>query len=254
MRISPDNYIPRQHKALLRQNHMLNTHLPHFKVLYPLLMTKLTYQFRLFSRSNILIGHEVVGHHYYLLRVKDLIYPCSSELSNSDGGGNVIGQNKVYPGVYEFARSQLLFVGVGMITSSMTLSRIPISIASAVADLPIWWVLVGLLTFYFAVGFLMDAFSVVAMTIPILLPTLKVLEIDFVWFGIIIVLITMITQLTPPVGLAIFTVKAAAGDMLTFQSIFKGVTIFWIPMIAVLILLLLFPEIVLFLPRMMKGG
>ena len=88
------------------------------------------------------------------------------------------------------------------------------------------------------------------LTVPIFFPLVNSLGFDPVWFGIIVVVVTEISLITPPVGLNVFVLKSVVGDVTT-ATIFKGVTPFWMMDIVRLILLLLFPTLVLFLPSQM---
>ena len=73
---------------------------------------------------------------------------------------------------------------------------------------------------------------------------------DPVWFGIIVVVVTEISLITPPVGLNVFVLKGVVGDVST-RTIFQGVTPFWVVDILRLILLVALPWLVLFLPNSM---
>ena len=73
---------------------------------------------------------------------------------------------------------------------------------------------------------------------------------DPVWFGIIVVVVTEISLITPPVGLNVFVLKGVVGDVST-ATIFRGVTPFWIVDIFRLALLVAVPSLVLFLPNSM---
>ena len=85
---------------------------------------------------------------------------------------------------------------------------------------------------------------------PIFFPLVTSLGFDPVWFGIIVVVVTEISLITPPVGLNVFVLKGVVGDVST-GTIFRGVTPFWMMDIVRLILLLVFPTLVLFLPSQM---
>jgi TRAP-type C4-dicarboxylate transport system permease large subunit len=88
------------------------------------------------------------------------------------------------------------------------------------------------------------------LTVPIFFPLVTSLGFDPIWFGIIVVVVTEISLITPPVGLNVFVLKGVIGDVST-ATIFKGVTPFWIVDIIRLALLVFIPSIVLFLPNSM---
>jgi TRAP-type C4-dicarboxylate transport system permease large subunit len=88
------------------------------------------------------------------------------------------------------------------------------------------------------------------LTVPIFFPLVTSLGFDPIWFGIIVVVVTEISLITPPVGLNVFVLKGVIGDVST-ATIFKGVTPFWIVDIIRLALLVFIPSIILFLPNSM---
>jgi C4-dicarboxylate transporter DctM subunit len=92
--------------------------------------------------------------------------------------------------------------------------------------------------------------SMLLLTVPIFFPLVTSLGFDPIWFGIIVVVVTEISLITPPVGLNVFVLKGVIGDVST-ATIFKGVTPFWIVDIIRLALLVFIPSIVLFLPNSM---
>jgi len=146
----------------------------------------------------------------------------------------------------------LIMAGIGMLNASMALSKIPMVMADFVADLtvPHWVILIGILLMYLVFGFIMNIVAVVMLTIPILLPTLIALGFDLIWFGVLIVLVVMIGQLTPPVGVVCFIVKGMAPDM-SLGDVFKGVTPLWIALIVGLLIIAFWPQIALFLPNLL---
>jgi TRAP-type C4-dicarboxylate transport system permease large subunit len=88
------------------------------------------------------------------------------------------------------------------------------------------------------------------LTVPIFFPLVTSLGFDPIWFGIIVVVVTEISLITPPVGLNVFVLKGVIGDVST-ATIFKGVTPFWIVDIIRLALLVFIPSIILYLPNSM---
>lgn len=105
---------------------------------------------------------------------------------------------------------------------------------------------------YIILGAIMDSMSMIVVTIPVLLPTLELMGFDLIWFGVIIVLLVEISMISPPVGMNCFVLNGVAKD-LDIGSIFRGALIFMLPIIALIILLSIFPEIALFIPNAVKG-
>lgn len=85
-------------------------------------------------------------------------------------------------------------------------------------------------------------------TIPIFYPTMMSLGFDPIWFGVIAVI--LMGMITPPVGMNVFVVKGIAQDV-PMSTIFKGVLPFWFAMVVCLMLLVIFPQIVLFIRQAM---
>jgi len=107
-----------------------------------------------------------------------------------------------------------------------------------------------ILLVYIVLGCLFESLSMLLLTVPIFFPLVVSLGFDPVWFGIIVVVVTEISLITPPVGLNVFVLKGVLGDVST-ATIFKGVTPFWVVDIIRLLLLTLVPWLVLVLPKSM---
>ncbi len=101
-------------------------------------------------------------------------------------------------------------------------------------------------------GMFLDSLGIMLLTLPIFLPMLEGASIDLIWFGIIMVKLLEIGLLTPPVGLNVFVVKGVLKDVVSTQAIFLGVTWFILADLVTLTLLMLFPQIALFLPSLLR--
>jgi C4-dicarboxylate transporter DctM subunit len=111
--------------------------------------------------------------------------------------------------------------------------------------------IVFMIPIYFLAGCFMEMLAVVIISVPLFLPLMMRLGFDPIWFGVEIVLLTMVGLLTPPVGMSCYTVKAVAPDI-PLSVIFRG-AIWLVPALLVTSLLVLFfPDIALWLPRMMS--
>jgi C4-dicarboxylate transporter DctM subunit len=87
------------------------------------------------------------------------------------------------------------------------------------------------------------------LTLPIMIPVLTELGVNLIWFGILVVKLLEIGLITPPVGLNVFAAKTIAGDRISLEQIFTGVSWFLVCELIVLGLLVAFPQIALFLPK-----
>ncbi|MGJ8546020.1 MAG: TRAP transporter large permease [Sulfitobacter sp.] len=108
-------------------------------------------------------------------------------------------------------------------------------------------VLLMILLMYIALGCVFESLSMMVLTVPVFFPVISQLGFDPIWFGIVVVVVTEISLITPPVGLNVFIMKSVVQDVPT-ATIFKGVTPFWIVDILRLALIVLVPQVVLFMP------
>ncbi len=105
---------------------------------------------------------------------------------------------------------------------------------------------------YLFLGMFVDSVSLMVITLPFLLPIVRSLGIDGVWFGIVIIKLIEISAITPPVGLNLYAVLGST-DEVTSTQLFKGVLPFVFIEVCILVLLLIFPQIILWLPSLMMG-
>lgn len=118
-------------------------------------------------------------------------------------------------------------------------------------DLSVWTVVALVTLIYLVFGMLMDAPSLLAVSLPITHPVMTGLGFDPLWFGVYVIILAEIGAVTPPVGINCFVVKGAAGNLVTLEEIFKGLVPFMAACVAMLLLMLLFPDMALILPRSM---
>ena len=146
----------------------------------------------------------------------------------------------------------LLIAGATIFGHFLAISRIPFNVASWVAELnmPGFAVVLIIMLVYLIGGCFIDALALIMLTIPIFYPIIINLGYDPVWFGIIIVLVTQMGVITPPVGINVYVVAGIAKDI-RLETIFKGVLPFLIALIIGTIILIAVPQITLWLPRLM---
>ncbi|HKK33862.1 MAG TPA: TRAP transporter large permease, partial [Desulfomicrobiaceae bacterium] len=149
-----------------------------------------------------------------------------------------------------------LIAGATVFGKFLAVTRIPFDIASWISglNLPAIVVMAGIVLIYFLSGCFMDSLALVMLTIPIFFPVVTALGFDPIWFGIIIVLITELGVITPPVGINVYVVygvSTSIGANIELESIFRGILPFLAAILTGILLMMLFPEIVLFLPHLM---
>jgi tripartite ATP-independent transporter DctM subunit len=121
------------------------------------------------------------------------------------------------------------------------------------AALPAWVLLMALVALYIVLGMLMDPISMMVMTVPIVHPIVTGLGYDPIWFAIIMVKLIELGCITPPVGLNLFVVAGSGKGMVTTKQVYTGAIPFVCLELVTLMLLLVFPQITLWLPRVMMG-
>ncbi len=135
----------------------------------------------------------------------------------------------------------------------MAITRVPFELASWVGTLPLPpSAIMGLIILvYLFGGCFMDALAMIMLTVPIFYPVVQSLGFDPIWFGVIIVLVTEMGVITPPVGVNVYVVHGVAKDV-PLETIFKGVFPMLLALMVCNLLLMLFPQIALFLPGLMN--
>ena len=111
-------------------------------------------------------------------------------------------------------------------------------------------VLMMMLAIVIVLGFLMEQTAIMMITLPMFMPIVAALNFDPVWFAVLVLICLQIGQLTPPVGLALFTMKGVAPPEVTMGDIYRGAVPYVLLDIAVLALLIMVPAIVTFLPNL----
>ncbi|MDF1857093.1 TRAP transporter large permease subunit [Pseudooceanicola sp.] len=101
----------------------------------------------------------------------------------------------------------------------------------------------------FVLGFILDSFEIIFIVIPITAPVLLALDIDPIWLGVMVGVNLQTSFLTPPFGFALFYLRGVAPDSLPTSAIYRGIIPFVILQFIAIVLLFVFPQIVLWLPR-----
>jgi len=135
----------------------------------------------------------------------------------------------------------------------LAVTRLPFMIAEFAAGLPVspYVILAIVLVIYLLGGCFIDSLGFLVLTIPIFFPLGMALGFDPVWYSIILTMVTTMGAITPPVGVNIYVVKALAPDI-ELGTIFKSISFFLIACIVCIIILIMFPQIVLLIPNMLR--
>jgi C4-dicarboxylate transporter, DctM subunit len=134
----------------------------------------------------------------------------------------------------------------------LAVTRIPATLSGWVVTLPFpaWGIMLVIFFFFFIGGCFMDALGMILLTIPIFYPVAIAIGYDPIWFGVVIVLVTELGVITPPVGINVYVVSGIAKEV-PLEVIFKGAFPYVLALTAYLVIMLLFPQIALVLPSFM---
>ncbi len=146
----------------------------------------------------------------------------------------------------------IIVAGAVMFGHFLAVTRIPFELAEWLSGLPLpSWIIMGMIIlFYLFSGCFVDALALVLLTIPIFGPVVTGLGYDLIWFGVIIVVVTQMGVISPPVGVCVYIVSGIERDI-PLQTVFKGALPFLAALIIASAILVAFPEISLFLPGLM---
>ncbi|MBX3588213.1 MAG: TRAP transporter large permease subunit [Ramlibacter sp.] len=145
----------------------------------------------------------------------------------------------------------LILAGAAFLTLAMGFVGLPRHLAEFVGALhlsPLMLVL-ALTVFFLILGCFLDGISMVVLTIGVLMPTVQAAGLDLIWFGIFVVLVVEIAQITPPVGLNLFVLQGLTRHEITYIA--RTVIPMFLLMLAAILLIYFFPDVVLWLPRRM---
>jgi C4-dicarboxylate transporter, DctM subunit len=145
----------------------------------------------------------------------------------------------------------MIVLGAMILGYFFSVTRLPFELATMVSELPVnrYVILVLILLTLLLLGCLMDSMAIVLLTVPVFYPLILQLNFEPIWFGILVVRVTEMGLITPPVGLNVFVIQGIT--KVPMHTIFRGVTPFLIADVAGIILLIALPQITMFLPNLM---
>ena len=152
-----------------------------------------------------------------------------------------------------FGALAFILVGAAVLSQSITVLGVPkdlVAYATA-ANLSKYQVLLFVVVFYLIMGIFFDGISLMLTTVPFIFPVMTAAGFDPVWLGVFVIIMIEIGMLTPPVGVNLFVMLAIAGPQVTMNQLGRECLPYWIALLIGTALLTIFPEIVLFLPRLL---
>jgi len=167
----------------------------------------------------------------------------------------------IYAGILAVGRTAapllILLIAAQLYSRTLTMTGVVTAIQSFFNEsgLDPWQIITVMVLVWFVLGMIIDSVSIMLLTVPIFAPIAAAIGMDPLAYALIGILAIEAGILTPPFGLLVYTVKASIpdqgdGDNVTLMDIFKGSTPYWILLLALIILLYIFPGIVTILPEL----
>lgn len=146
-----------------------------------------------------------------------------------------------------------IYFGVLILGHFITASELPLRLANQIQGLGFnrYIIFVIILFIYLILGCLMNIIPMIMLTLPVIYPTIIGLDFNPIWFGVIMVIMMEMGQITPPMGLNVFVIYGIAYNI-RMTDIFRGVLPFLIAQLILIIILTLFPDIALYLPNLLN--
>ncbi|MCB2225884.1 MAG: TRAP transporter large permease subunit [Desulfarculaceae bacterium] len=147
----------------------------------------------------------------------------------------------------------MILMCVKVLSYFIALTKIPFLLPNLIVSYSLspYWILLLILVLYLILGCLMNIIPMMILTLPIIYPAVIQAGFDPIWFGVMMVIMMEMGQITPPVGINVFVISGCAPDI-PMVKIFKGVIPFILMQIFMMIVLTIFPQIATFLPNLMK--
>lgn len=146
-----------------------------------------------------------------------------------------------------------ILAGAAFLTVAMGFTGIPRQLAAWIAGLGLskYELLAALTVFFVVLGCFLDGISVVVLTTAVVMPMVEQAGIDRIWFGVYLVLVVEMSQITPPVGFNLFVLQGLTGKNILYVA--KAALPFFLLLVTAVVLITLVPEIATFLPGAMLG-
>lgn len=143
----------------------------------------------------------------------------------------------------------LIFIPATILNHFLAATKLPMMMANFLTNLQTapMVIIIIILVFYIIIGCVMNVLPAVILTLPLIFPTVKALGFDPTWFGVVMMVIMEMGQITPPIGMNVFAISGVA-RYVPMVDIFKGIIPFWLAMTVFVGLLMVFPQIATFLP------
>jgi len=177
-----------------------------------------------------------------------ILSAAQGSLNRTTFSASLMGATRLY------CMIALILAGAAFLTLAMGYIGLPRHLAEWIGSLGLspFALIIALTGFYIMLGCFLDGISMVVLTMSVILPTVEKAGIDLLWFGVFVVLVVEMAQITPPVGFNLFVLQGMTGRQITWIAR-HTVPMFLLMMVAVLLIWFV-PDLITYLPRQMKMG
>jgi C4-dicarboxylate transporter, DctM subunit len=148
----------------------------------------------------------------------------------------------------------LIILGAYLLNYILTTINVPQTMAKAIAGMPVppWAIMLSIIGLYIALGTFMEGFSLVITTVPVMFPIVTALGYDPIWFGVLITMLVEIAQISPPDGTVMYVLQGLRPGGGPITDVFVGVMPFLAVYLLAVLMLMIWPDIALWLPNAMR--
>jgi tripartite ATP-independent transporter DctM subunit len=149
----------------------------------------------------------------------------------------------------------IILVGTMFLTTFLALSGLPDKLAELMLGVSTstLWILFAVSALYIFMGMFVETIGLMLLTLPLILPVANGADMNLIWFGIVLIKLLEVGLVSPPVGLNVYVIKGAVGNLVKLEDVFRGVLWFIVMDIVTLLIIINFPWLSLYLPSIMGG-
>ena len=149
----------------------------------------------------------------------------------------------------------IILVGTMFLTTFLALSGLPTKLAELMLGVSTStvWILFAVAVLYLFMGMFVETIGLLLLTLPLILPVVTGAGMNLIWFGIVVIKLLEVGLVTPPVGLNVYVIKGAVGNLVKLEDVFRGVLWFIAMDVLTLLIIINFPWLSLYLPSLMSG-
>jgi len=148
----------------------------------------------------------------------------------------------------------LIIMGAYLLNYILTLINVPQTVAAAISKLPVppWGIMLAIVGMYIALGTFMEGFSMIITTVPVVFPIVVGLGYDPIWFGVLVTMLVEIAQISPPDGTVMYVLQGMRPKGGPITDVFAGVMPFLAAYLVAVAIMMMKPELALWLPALMR--